>query len=194
MSTKAKNQTAKKKTKSLFNIYDQFIDYLKKEERSLNLEKHHILPFYDKGRSNEPIVLCSAKNHTLAHYYRYLAYGQRGDFVVFTMRRNQKIEKIERALLAVEKNKQFKNGFWNSEWQALQGKKGGKVSGRKNGLLYRQGTIMRETIKRSTYWEFTYNKKFPFLYVCQNKMFKTPNKFFSIVKKTNTFLIIKIKP
>ena len=106
--------------------------------------------------------------------------------MAFTMRRNQKIGKIERALLAVEKNKQLKNGFWNSEWQALQGKKGGKVSGRKNSLLYRQGTIMRETIKRSTYWEFTYNKKFPFLYVYQNKMFKTPNKFFSIVKKTPT--------
>ena len=43
MSTKAKNQTAKKKTKSLFNIYDQFIDYLKKEERSLNLKDKNLV-------------------------------------------------------------------------------------------------------------------------------------------------------
>ena len=42
---------------------------------------------------------------------------------------------------------------------AEQGKKGGKKSGQKNGLLYRQGYIMRETIKRFTYWEFVCNRK-----------------------------------
>lgn len=79
------------------NIYDQFIKYLKKEEKKLNklnkkerqdknLEKHHILPLHDKGKRKGPIILCTSKNHTLAHYYRYLAFKQNGDLVAFQMR------------------------------------------------------------------------------------------------------------
>ena len=75
------------------------------------------------------------------------------------MRWNQKIGIKERSILAVEKNKKLGNTFWNSEWQSIQGKKGGKISGQKNALLYRQGYIMRETIKNFTYWEFTFNNK-----------------------------------
>jgi hypothetical protein len=66
-------------------IYEQFIVYLKAQEKKLNhnksYEKHHSLPLHDEGLKNGPTVLCSSKDHTLAHYYRYLAYGQRGDFV-----------------------------------------------------------------------------------------------------------------
>lgn len=91
-----------------------------------NLEKHHILPLHAGGQKNGPIVLCSRQNHTLAHYYRYLALGQRGDFVSFTMRWNQRVGLKERTQLAVEKNKQLKNTFWNSNWQSMQGQKGGK--------------------------------------------------------------------
>lgn len=52
-------------------IYDQFIEYLKNEERkgfqsqeSLDLEKHHILPLHAGGEKNG--LLCSSRNHTLA--------------------------------------------------------------------------------------------------------------------------------
>lgn len=62
-------------------------------------------------------------------------------------------------MLGVKKNKTLKNTFWDPEWQSIQGEKGGKVSGQKNALLYRQGNIMKETIKRFTYWEFTYNNQ-----------------------------------
>jgi len=73
------------------NIYDQFIDHLKKVEKGLNkkstnIEKHHILPLHDGGMSNGEIVLVTPRNHTLAHYYRYLAYCQKGDLIAFTMR------------------------------------------------------------------------------------------------------------
>ena len=119
-------------------IYEQFIEYLKKEEKnfdlSKNYEKHHILPLHDGGSETGPVVLCTAKNHTLAHYYRFLTYGQKGDFVAFTMRWNQKIGATERALLAVEANKKLKNTFWNSQWQSKQGKKGGRKGGAKKTL------------------------------------------------------------
>ena len=119
-------------------IYEQFVFYLKAKEKTLLLtasyEKHHILPLHYGGLNNGPTVLCSSKDHILAHYYRYLACGQRGDFVAYKMRWNQKLSLSERSQLAVEKNKQHKNTFWNSEWQSLQGKKGGKKSGKTNAL------------------------------------------------------------
>jgi hypothetical protein len=120
-------------------IYEQFIDYLKEEEKNLDLtnknlvlEKHHIVPLHAGGRKDDPVVLCTQKNHTLAHYYRYLVYRQKGDLVAFKMRWNQKLGSSERALLSVEVNRKLKNKFWNSEWQSQQGKKGGYKGGIKN--------------------------------------------------------------
>ncbi len=120
------------------NIHDQFLEYLKKEEKSLDqkkdsdLEKHHIIPLHDGGTKYGQTILCTAKNHTLAHYYRFLIYKKRGDFVAFRMRWDQKIGKRDRALLAVTKNKSLKQLFWSSEWQRQQGKKGGLIGGSKN--------------------------------------------------------------
>lgn len=50
--------------------------------------------------------------------------------------------------------KKNKTGFYNSTWQAKQKKKAGKKPD--NGVLTRQGDIMRETLKRTTYWECFY--------------------------------------
>ncbi len=49
------------------NIYEQFIDYLKEEEKKLNLndknlEKHHILPLHTGGLKDGPVLLCTSKN------------------------------------------------------------------------------------------------------------------------------------
>lgn len=180
------------------NIYEQFINYLKIKEkklnsRSANLEKHHILPLHDGGKRNGLIILCTSRDHTLAHYYRYLAFKQKGYYVAFTMRWNQKIGKKERSLLAVEKNKRLGNTFWNPGWQSIQGKKGGKVSGQKNSLLYRQGYIMRETIKNFTYWEFSFNNKKDIIKFLNNKKLIENDDIF-IYEYNNKFVILKVKP
>lgn len=115
-----------------YDIYQQFIEHLKNLEKQLlvdfskevkksdfqlknafnlqkscelNLEKHHIIPFHNGGLKNGPVVFCPPNNHVLAHYYRYLAYKQKGDFVAFTMRQKQKISSRNRALLGVEVHK-----------------------------------------------------------------------------------------
>ena len=64
-------------------IYEQFIEYLKKEEKQLNLkdnnlEKHHIKPLHDGGLPDGEVVICSSKNHTLTYYYRYFTFKQIG--------------------------------------------------------------------------------------------------------------------
>jgi hypothetical protein len=119
-----------KKRKTMTFIYDLFIEYLKNEEKkgfksceSLDLEKHHIVPLHDGGEKNGPVVLCTRKNHTLAHYYRYLTYGQHGDKICFQMRRGSKMSSKQRALLAVQKLKREKIGFFDPKWQSIQGKK-----------------------------------------------------------------------
>lgn len=54
-------------------IYKHDIKFLKRLEnryglKMIGLEKHPILPLHDGGKKDGPVVLCSAKHHTLAHY------------------------------------------------------------------------------------------------------------------------------
>ncbi len=74
------------------------------------------------------------KTHTLAHYYRYLSYGQKGDLVAYKMRLNKKIGSYQRALLSIEANRKFKNKFWDSNWESIQGKKGRIKGGSANSF------------------------------------------------------------
>lgn len=164
------------------NIYDKFIEHLKKEELKLNLkennlEKHHILPLHSGGSKTGKIVICTSKNHTLAHYYRYLSFKQKGDLVAFKMRWNQKTGNTEISLLAVEKNKKLKNLFWDTEWQSKQGKKGGLVGGSKNttlqqkarqkiGLKYgrlsetkNQSNNLKKLLSKTTIWFYEDSKE-----------------------------------
>ncbi len=114
------------------NIYEQFINYLKIEEpyldlKSSNLERHHIIPIHANGSKNGETVLCTSKNHILANYYRYLAYGELGDKVCFQMRQNIKMSTKQRSLLGVNKLKKNKICFFDSKWQSIQGSKKKKV-------------------------------------------------------------------
>jgi len=94
------------------------MDHLKQLEKKgftktekLNLEKHHILPYHDKGTKNGPVVICTFKNHTLAHYYRYLSYKQKGDLTAFLMRWDQRMGVKQKALLGVATLKKKKCVF-----------------------------------------------------------------------------------
>lgn len=183
-------------------IYDQFIEYLKIEENKLklkeiylkkysNLEKHHILPKH-AGGINDSVVICTKRHHTLAHYYRYLQYGEAGDKIAYTMRWNLPDGLDNRIKLAIETNKKRGNSFWNSDWQKEQGKKGGKITGRKNGLVNRKD-IMRETMQRYTYWQFTYKNQEEKIKFLKNKNLIENNNIV-IVESNNNFAIVKLKP
>jgi hypothetical protein len=115
-------------------IYDQYIEYLQSKEKLQNsdiCQKHHIIPKHTSFPNNQTVV-CTSKEHTLAHYYRFLSFQQKVDLVAYQMRWNHKIEIKERVKLAVEINRINNTGFWNSEFQSKQGKKGGKKSGSLN--------------------------------------------------------------
>lgn len=168
------------------NIYEQYIEHLKSlENRGLNseesIEKHHIIPKHASGKLG-PIVRCSAKNHTLAHLYRFLVYRDRGDWVPYVMRKGQKMSPRERALLGTEKGiaelKRLGKCFFSPKWQSEQGKKGGSQKspkqtharsqmglkhGRQNGIL-NQSFTLKKTLGNETVW----------LYESQNSRFYLP--------------------
>ena len=111
-------KSLQKKEDKIINIYEQFIEYLKHQEKNLklkdkyleknsNLEKHHILPLHAGGLKKGPVVICTSKNHIFAHYYRYLAYNELGDKVAYTMRNGSTMSTKERSLLGVQKMKKI---------------------------------------------------------------------------------------
>jgi hypothetical protein len=198
------------------NIYEQFIEHLTKEEKKLNLndknlEKHHILPLHSGGQKDGPVVLCTQKNHTLAHYYRYLVYKERGDKVAYIMRWNQKLGIRERSLLAVEKNRKLKNLFWNSNWQSEQGKKGGLKGGKANtfaqkksrqqiGLTYGEksknaSNKLKTILKKKTVWIYKLkNQQFIIVKIAPQKSFSKLIKILSNIsqKKINNSSFYKV--
>lgn len=68
------------------NIYEQFIFYLKEKEKNVSgyVEKHRIIPGHSGGKYiDDNIVLVSFSEHCLAHFYRYLAYGNSIDLYAY---------------------------------------------------------------------------------------------------------------
>lgn len=68
------------------NIYEDFILHLKEKENSLTgyVEKHRIVPGHSGGKYEDGnIVLVSFPDHCLAHFYRYLAYGNSVDLYAY---------------------------------------------------------------------------------------------------------------
>ena len=165
------------------SIYNQYITYLQRWEftwqQNLRIkqrqgEKHHILPFHAGGKKEGLTVFCTPREHALAHYYRFLVYRQKGDYIAYILMLNQKLAPRERGLLAAEKNKGLKNLFWDPKWQSEQGKKSKKRSKTKNqilatkqiGLKYgskngikNQSSNLKQILKRKTTWLYFFQDK-----------------------------------
>jgi hypothetical protein len=117
------------------NIYTQFIEHLhiKQYTKETKLEKHRILPQHASGTYEvNNVVLCSFEDHRLAHFYRYLAYEEKGDLIAWQLMSGQDEE--ARYTLASyagkiggkassEKNKAELKLFYSEEWQQLHGYK-----------------------------------------------------------------------
>ena len=140
----------------MYTIYEQFIDYLKEHQKQKPItdkvsckkyQKHCILPKHAGGTyTSDNVVLCTYNNHCLAHYYRYLAYRETGDFIAWNIMRGQDGE-ARRALasyagriggIAANKiNKQKCALFYSSEWQKLHQYRGAGKRNVESGSLAR---------------------------------------------------------
>lgn len=119
--------------------YDEFIDTVRNKVYLPNtpLELHHILPKFAGGtNAKENLILLSVEDHTKAHYLRYEQYGEKGDRLAYLLREKMtnKAAIIWREL-GIATRKKKKIGFWDSEWQRVQGKKGGPKGGKANTAL-----------------------------------------------------------
>ena len=135
--------------------YEDFIELLSKQNYSpdTQMENHHIVPKFEfAALGNEEynaqnsalsvkyvefnknnIIRISARHHTLAHYVRYKNFHKKGDKISYLIRRNMTNEAIIlKEQLIAETLKLNKKLFWSSEWQSIQGKKGGAKGGSAN--------------------------------------------------------------
>jgi hypothetical protein len=125
-------------------------------------------------------VRSSVEDHVLLHQYRWIAYGEKGDYLMFKGRQNdtQEFRKMmnERR---IEVTKSRGNGFWDPKLQSALGKRGGSKGGSANtekqfksrqrvGLTHgkaagirRQNPITRATLSHWMMWE--HEKTGPYL-------------------------------
>lgn len=163
--------------------YDSFIKLLSFQKYSQNtpLENHHIIPRFEVNFGIEEnviynknnIITISSRHHTLAHYVRFKNFKRKGDKIAYLMRNGQTNKAIsERKKLIIEINKTRKNLFWSSDWQRLQGSKGGFLGGLANtpsqyksrqqtGLKYGRSTGIGNQsyfsglfLKKPTVWQY----------------------------------------
>lgn len=122
----------------------KFMYVHKKKQKILYLEKHRIVPGHENGNySNLNVVLLSFEEHIMAHYLRYLQYGNRKDKIAVLLMISNSNEQIrhERAKFAgsIGGKKQQQSlkiqgrGFFSSEIQSKLGKKGAN-SARQNAV------------------------------------------------------------
>lgn len=106
------------------NPYDYYIQKLKQEElkkiedKRKNLEKHHIIPRFEKPENlDDPLnlVIVSVDEHILAHYIRWKVLGKKEDYLAYKFRITDTEEKlnlrIELIKNARKKDKLEKKGF-----------------------------------------------------------------------------------
>lgn len=107
-------------------IYQQFILYLQKKQGEYpldcRLQKHHIIPKHVGGFKHGPIVYCTPEEHRLAHFYRFLSYGDKYDQLALFFMAKQDAE--ARHLNGVILNEYI------SEHTPLQRSKAGKLGAR----------------------------------------------------------------
>jgi hypothetical protein len=158
------------------NIYEQYLDHVRNKaypEGTLK-EFHHEPPHHTKQSSGDsPFnVNASVEDHILLHQYRWIAYGEKGDYLMFKGRQNdtQEFRKVmnERR---IQVTKERGNGFWDPSLQSTLGKRGGSKGGSANteeqfksrqkvGQTYgksagvsRQDPVTKETLSRRMIWE-----------------------------------------
>nr|YP_009491939.1 putative site-specific DNA endonuclease [Pediastrum angulosum]AWI68129.1 putative site-specific DNA endonuclease [Pediastrum angulosum] len=116
--------------------YDKYIEHLRFKNFVGTTEKHHIVPKH-AGGSDDPsnLIALGKSEHILAHLLRFLETGDTNDLVAYIFRRYSKyVDLTFQGKKARELDKILGLGFFNSEFQSLQGKKGGKKGGSANTL------------------------------------------------------------
>lgn len=122
------------------NAYKTFINKYKKRTNSLLVETefHHILPLYANGPNKKwNLIQLSVHEHQMAHQLLYDVYKNTEDLCALRFRKKKHSEAYKlRIQLAHQAQRLNKKGFFNSNMQSENGKKGGKAKSLKKRLSY----------------------------------------------------------
>ena len=119
------------------NIYEQFLEYVKNKTYSKDeyTEYHHEPPHYTGNSSDDsPLnVMASLNDHILLHQYRWVVYGEKGDYLMFKGRQKD-IADFRRVMneRRIEITRSRGHGFWDPKLQSELGKRGGSKGGSAN--------------------------------------------------------------
>lgn len=171
---------------SVYNLYETYVSHLRtrKLEKNSNqmLERHHVRPLhstkikrYSLEDKKEEKLLVTHDEHFLCHYYRYLTFREKGDFLCLQLRINVDANKaalcrqlggfIAGNMNTPAQQKQRKRdlkkhpenlnpakaGSVNSSKQRLHSQYLGKTYGKKAGMS-RQHPVTKDRIQRPMLW------------------------------------------
>lgn len=96
-------------------FYIQYLEKIRKKQydKSVYLEKHHVVPKHAGGTNKaENIIHVSVQEHIALHFYQFLAYNEIGDKVAYEMRVNDSAIAAQiRSQLSITANKLKKKSF-----------------------------------------------------------------------------------
>ena len=119
------------------NIYFQFLEYVRSVTYDVGVmtELHHEPPHHTKESSDEsPLnVRASLKDHVLLHQYRWIVYGEKGDYLMFKGRQGD-TEEFRQAMNEhrIDVMRSRGSGFCDPSLQSVLGKRGGAKGGTAN--------------------------------------------------------------
>ena len=141
------------------NVYTHYIKQKLKRPPHLcpvPREKHHIIPKFQGGSNHRwNLIYLSVEEHNHAHLLRAQVYNQIGDVLCCRMRKNlTQYEQHLRIQLSHLSQQKTSTGFWNSELQRQNGRKGGKKqTPKKRAAFARQlHPLVRECFKHTMVW------------------------------------------
>lgn len=119
------------------NIYEQYLDHVRNKTYPSGTltELHHEPPHHTGNSSDESPanVRASVRDHVLLHQYRWISYGEKGDYLMFKGRFGD-TEEFRKVMneRRIEVTRARGSGFWNPELQSVLGKRGGPKGGSAN--------------------------------------------------------------
>ena len=125
-------------------------------------EFHHIIPLYANGPNEKwNLIQLSVREHQMAHQLLYDVYKNTEDLCALRFRKKQHSEAYKlRISLAHKAQSLNKKGFFDSNMQSKNGKKGGKVKSLKKRLSYTKklSPEWKTILSGESYWLYTKTK------------------------------------
>lgn len=149
------------------NSYNNFMLYkIENESETLNqgitqnlaIESHHIIPKSVGGPDeNWNLVNLTVEDHMSAHSLRYDVYQNLGDKLAVNLRTDTPITResiLARVALSHEASRRNQSGFWSSEQQAINGRRGGAKQTESKRAKYKEklSPIIREKFQNTMVW------------------------------------------